>query len=191
MLDNNDIKQNGDSSAKSIITVQRNYRREYGGNAPDGKTIKQDGALPYWSLDVRNSLKESFPDRWIGRGGPIGWPPRSPDITPLEFFLWVYVKDRVFATPVQDLHDLRTCILDTIATAPINILDRTWQEFFLWVYVKDRVFATPVQDLHDLRTCILDTIATAPINILDRTWQEIEYRLYIVRTTNGAHIEVF
>ncbi|KAJ9584810.1 hypothetical protein L9F63_020831 [Diploptera punctata] len=51
MLDNNGIKQNSCSSkraqavfwyaeTKSIITVQRNYRREYGGNSLDGKTIK-------------------------------------------------------------------------------------------------------------------------------------------------------
>ena len=27
-----------------------------------------------------------FPDAWIGRGGPIPWPPRSPDLSPLDFF---------------------------------------------------------------------------------------------------------
>ncbi|KAJ9587270.1 hypothetical protein L9F63_019201 [Diploptera punctata] len=109
--------------------------------------FQQDGAPPHWNLDVWNSLKEFFPDRYIGHGGPFCWPPRSPDITPVDFFLWGYVKDRVFATPVQDLHDLRT------------------------------------------RT--LDTIATVPIDMLDRMWHEIEYRLDIVRATNGAHIEVF
>ncbi|KAJ9580482.1 hypothetical protein L9F63_024339 [Diploptera punctata] len=37
-----------------------------------------------------------------------------------------YVKDRLFATPVQDLHGLRTHILHTIATLPKDMLDRTW-----------------------------------------------------------------
>ncbi|XP_066600983.1 histone-lysine N-methyltransferase SETMAR-like [Prorops nasuta] len=31
--------------------------------------------------------------RWIGRGEPIAWPPRSPDLTPLDFFLWVHIKN--------------------------------------------------------------------------------------------------
>ena len=31
------------------------------------------------------------------------WPPRSPDITPLDFFLWGYVKDRVCRTPARDV----------------------------------------------------------------------------------------
>ena len=77
--------------------------------------FQQDGAPRHWSLDVRNSLTESFQDCWIGRDGSICRPPRSPDMTPLDFFLWAYIKDRVFANPVQDLHDLRTRILDTIA----------------------------------------------------------------------------
>ncbi|KAJ4449769.1 hypothetical protein ANN_01173 [Periplaneta americana] len=28
--------------------------------------------------------------RWIGRGGPVQWPPRSPDLTPMLFFRFVY-----------------------------------------------------------------------------------------------------
>ncbi|GBN34291.1 hypothetical protein AVEN_34826-1 [Araneus ventricosus] len=38
-------------------------------------------------MDVRTFLDTTFPNRWIGRGGPIAWPPKSPDITPLDFFL--------------------------------------------------------------------------------------------------------
>ena len=69
----------------------------------------------------------------------ICWPPRSPDITPLDFFLWGHVKDRVFATPVQDIHDLQTRILDTTGTIPMDMLDRTWHEI---EYRLDIVHAT-------------------------------------------------
>ena len=54
-----------------------------------------------WLLDV------TFPNRWIGRDGPTPWPPRSPDITPLDFVLWRYVKDKVFPTPVSDITNLK------------------------------------------------------------------------------------
>ena len=67
---------------------------------------QQDGAPPHWRMDVRDSLNATFPNRWIGRDGPNCWPPRSPDLTPLDFFLWGYVKDRVFATPVNDIGEL-------------------------------------------------------------------------------------
>lgn len=51
--------------------------------------FQQDGAPPHWSNIVRTALNNAFPNRWIGRGGPIAWPPRSPDITPLDFFYGV------------------------------------------------------------------------------------------------------
>ena len=51
-----------------------------------------DGAPPHWGLDVRAVLNTEFPGRWIGRGGPTPWPPRSPDVTPLDFFSGVSSK---------------------------------------------------------------------------------------------------
>ena len=49
--------------------------------------FQQDGAPSHFSSDVRQYLDNHFPNRWIGRGGPIRWAPRSPDLTPLDFFL--------------------------------------------------------------------------------------------------------
>ena len=60
--------------------------------------FQQDGAPSHWGLEVREFFNETFPDRWIGRDGPILWPPRSPDITPWDFFMSGYVKDIVYRT---------------------------------------------------------------------------------------------
>ena len=57
------------------------------------KISQKDGAPPHWGSHFRRFLDATFPNRWIGRDGPTPWPPRSPDITPLNFFLWGYVKD--------------------------------------------------------------------------------------------------
>jgi hypothetical protein len=46
------------------------------------------GAPPHFSRAVRQHLNETF-TFWISRGGKIPWPPRSPDLTPLDFFVWV------------------------------------------------------------------------------------------------------
>jgi len=48
--------------------------------------FQQDGATPHYALLVRNYLDNIFPLRWIGRRGSIDWPPRSPDLTPMDFF---------------------------------------------------------------------------------------------------------
>lgn len=58
-----------------------------------------DGAPAHYAIDVQNWLNRFFPGRWIGRGGPIFWPPRSPDMNILDFFVWGYIKERVYATP--------------------------------------------------------------------------------------------
>jgi len=55
--------------------------------------FQQDGTTPHWHRDVRRFLNKSLPQRWIGRVGKEDlalqfWPPRSPDLTPCEFFLW-------------------------------------------------------------------------------------------------------
>ncbi|KAJ4442812.1 hypothetical protein ANN_04405 [Periplaneta americana] len=114
------IRRISGSTAESYPAFALNGLRQNPGGSlnqvetPHCSNIKQReyGASSYWSLDVRNSLTETFPDHWIERGGRIWWPPRSPDITPLDFFLWGYVKDHVF--PLQDIPVLRTRICDTI-----------------------------------------------------------------------------
>ena len=72
--------------------------------------FQQDGAPPHFSIPVRRFLDEHFPNRWIGRAGPIPWPAYSPDLSPLDFWLWGSVKNKVYATNVRDLNDLKTRI---------------------------------------------------------------------------------
>jgi hypothetical protein len=73
--------------------------------------FQQEGASPHYLGEVREYLSIRFPDRWIGRTAPIAWPPLSPDLTPLEFLLWGFVKDRVFVPPFPaNFVELRTRI---------------------------------------------------------------------------------
>ena len=56
-----------------------------------------DGAPPHFDIHVRNALNENFPGKWMGRRGPIlEWPARSPDLTPIDYFLWGYLKNKVY-----------------------------------------------------------------------------------------------
>ena len=59
--------------------------------------FQQDGAPSHWGLAVRQFLNDTFPERLIGHDGPIPWPPRSPDISPLD------VKDIVYRTKSETL----------------------------------------------------------------------------------------
>ena len=56
----------------------------------------QDGAPSRWSINVNKYLNENLRVCWIGRGGPqdcnINWSPRYPDLTPMDYFLWILRK---------------------------------------------------------------------------------------------------
>jgi hypothetical protein len=71
----------------------------------------QDGASAHYAGDVREWVEQKFPGRWIGRRGPIEWPARSPDLSPMDFFLWIYLKDIVYKNKPKSLQDLRQSII--------------------------------------------------------------------------------
>jgi len=48
---------------------------------------QQDGAPPHNSRIVQQTLNDKFLRRWIGRGGPIGWPCSITGSDPDGFFL--------------------------------------------------------------------------------------------------------
>ncbi|CAK1580733.1 unnamed protein product [Parnassius mnemosyne] len=73
--------------------------------------FQHDGAPPHFVRFVRERLNELFDDRWIGRLGPHAWPPRSPDLTPLDFFLWG-MYERVFNRECDSAEEMRLRIVD-------------------------------------------------------------------------------
>ncbi|GBM18857.1 hypothetical protein AVEN_137240-1 [Araneus ventricosus] len=55
-----------------------------------------------WSPStVLHFLNATYPAQWIGRGGPVAWPPRSLDLNPLDFFFWGHTKSLVYETLVD------------------------------------------------------------------------------------------
>ncbi|KZC07320.1 hypothetical protein WN55_07731 [Dufourea novaeangliae] len=57
--------------------------------------LQHDGCPARYARRVRDALNEFYPNKWIGRGGLVSWPPRSPDLTPLDIFLWGALKNAV------------------------------------------------------------------------------------------------
>ncbi|GFY34105.1 uncharacterized protein TNCV_4983081 [Trichonephila clavipes] len=70
--------------------------------------FQQDGATCHTARATIDLLKDTFGDRLISRFGPVNWPPRSCDLTPLDYFLWGYVKSLVYADKPQTLDIWKT-----------------------------------------------------------------------------------
>ena len=71
----------------------------------------QDGAPAHRHGAVHNRLQELFPNRVVGLGHAVEWPPRSPDLIPLDFWIWGDVKAKVYEQgPPASTQQLRRCI---------------------------------------------------------------------------------
>ena len=56
--------------------------------------FQHDGPPAHFHRNACQYLNNAFPQMWIGHNGPVSWPPRSSDMTPLDLFLWGYINLR-------------------------------------------------------------------------------------------------
>lgn len=74
--------------------------------------FQQDGCPAHNAVIVRNYLNTVYGDWLISTYGPYRWPARSPDLSPLDFYLWRYLKSVVYnETPINSIDDLRERII--------------------------------------------------------------------------------
>ncbi|GFV40987.1 uncharacterized protein TNCV_2665781 [Trichonephila clavipes] len=86
--------------------------------------FQQDGATCHTARATIDLLKDMFGDRLISFFGPVNWPPRSCDLTPLDCFLWGYVKSLVYADKPQTLDHLEDNICRVIADIRPQMLEK-------------------------------------------------------------------
>ncbi|GFW77188.1 uncharacterized protein TNCV_2726181 [Trichonephila clavipes] len=86
--------------------------------------FQQDGATCHRARATINLLKDTFGDRLISRFGPVNWPPRSCDLTPLDYFLWGYVNSLVYADKPQTLDHLEDNIRRVVANIRPQMLEK-------------------------------------------------------------------
>jgi len=83
---------------------------------------QQDGATPHTATAVLADLTETFPGKVISKGANVPWPPRSPDLTLPDFFLWGYLKARVYGRPLQSIRALKARIRRVVAAVPRSVV---------------------------------------------------------------------
>jgi hypothetical protein len=86
--------------------------------------------------EVTTFLNIRLSERWIGWGGYTFWPPRSPDLTPLDFSLWGFVKDKVYVPPVPiTVINLKDRMLTVTAKPDQQLLQHVWHEIEYFLHV--------------------------------------------------------
>lgn len=118
---------NGTLDQHKYNEILNNHLSEFLDNYPLDERyelyFQQDGAGPHNAHQIRNILNEKFPGKWMGTHGPIKWPARSPDLTPLDFFLWPYIKNKIYVTYPENVEVLKERIRDACREIPPNMLE--------------------------------------------------------------------
>ncbi|GFX14192.1 putative transposable element [Trichonephila clavipes] len=86
--------------------------------------FQQDGATCHTARATIDLLKDTLGDRLISRFGSVNWPPRSCDLSPLDYFLWGYVKSLVYADKPQTLDHLEDNIRRVIGDIRPQMLEK-------------------------------------------------------------------
>ena len=84
--------------------------------------FQQDGATAHTTQSVLAYLKETFPGKVISKSGNVQWPPRSPDLSLCDFFLWGHLKAQVYRKPVKTLKQLKERIRSAVKAIPDSVL---------------------------------------------------------------------
>src|SRR6185437_4396534 len=103
--------------------------RNLPGDQMEHLIFQQDGAPPHIYRPVKQILQESFENRIISRHFQNAWPARSPDLNPLDFWFWGYLKSRVFSHSPASLSDLKLAIRNEISAITTAQLAAAVQNF--------------------------------------------------------------
>ena len=76
---------------KSFIVPQLKKRRAF-----NCSIWQQDGATPHVAAEVKLLLLKTFGNCVISSGFPNAWSANSPNLNPLDFWLWSYLKAKIF-----------------------------------------------------------------------------------------------
>ncbi len=85
---------------------------------------------PHWTRSVPDWLNEKFPDRWMGHGSPnMQWAPHSPNLSVCDFFLWGFIKSKVYTTRPRDIPELKERIVNAFGEITREIRQKTLLEY--------------------------------------------------------------
>ena len=89
----------------------------------------QDGAPAHTSRMAMEWLENQFPGRLISNKSDFIWPPRSPDLNPLDFFLWGYMKEEIHRARPCSIAEVKQLIQNFMASISEDLLLRVIGQF--------------------------------------------------------------
>lgn len=98
--------------------------------------FQQDGASSHCTEQVTKLLADKYENRVISRkfverhNGGMEWPPYSPDLTVCDFFLWGYIKEKVYSLQVKDTPTLKAAVYSAVGAITTEMLERVYLSLY-------------------------------------------------------------
>lgn len=96
-------------------------------------TFQQDGAGGHRAYDTQDWIKQNFPDfisvdpHWKN---PIGdWPPNSPDLTVMDYFIWPYLESKACSKPHNSIAELKASLVKEWDKIPQEMIQNAIDNF--------------------------------------------------------------
>ena len=93
--------------------------------------FQQDGATCHTFEATLNVLRPVSEDRIISHRADVLWPPRSCDLTALDYYLWGAVKDKCYADNSETINALKDNIREAIGEIQLRTIDnvlKNWND---------------------------------------------------------------
>lgn len=91
--------------------------------------FQQDGAPAHHAGIVTTFLRQKYHERLIIRNGPVPWPPRSPDLNPLDSYFWGFAKDAVYQEAPTTRENMMQRIIEACQSVTQETLQRVMRNF--------------------------------------------------------------
>ena len=85
--------------------------------------FQQDDATWHPVEATFDGLRPVFEDRIISRRADVVWPPRSYDLTLLDYYLWVADKNKCYANKPETIDALKDNIRETIVELQLHTIE--------------------------------------------------------------------
>lgn len=90
------------------ISVLKNAKLDFGKISPNGQYVfQQDGATSHTAKSTVKWMDDNLREYWK----PSEWPPSSPDLNPLDYYVWKALQELVYQVEIRDLKHLKRRIL--------------------------------------------------------------------------------
>ena len=127
--DGDTLTVNSDRYLKMLTRYWRALGRLVGMGVRGEQHFMQDGAAPHTARVVLQWLRDHFDERVISRGTVNPWASHSPDLNPLDFHLWGYLKDKICGSNFQTIQELRAAVTANARAIPLEQVERVIDNF--------------------------------------------------------------